>query len=204
MIGSPFMSSGASPHSSSSTVMTLERHAYNGRMFARVLEDPKTVWAEHAGFWDLFVPIVMKGRVAAVLVTGPVAKQRPTAAGVALRWQELTGRHAHTADPEFLRYLGATLSVLVLEGKQVRAFERLASCFALLASGRGKADQVANEWERVRTDLERLRFVENTWEAYARWSISGPRTGGQASSGRTRLASSGCRRCPKACSSVSR
>jgi AraC-like DNA-binding protein len=145
--------------------LDLERGAYNRRMFDRILVDPRSIWGEHAGFWDLFVPIVMKGWVVAVLVVGPIAKQRPTPARVVERWQQLTGRHAHTADPEFSRYLGATLSVLVLEGKQVRAFERLTSCFALLASGRGQADEVANEWERVRTDLERLRFVENTWDA---------------------------------------
>ena len=142
-----------------------DRNAYNGRMFACVLARPTSMWGEHGGFSDLFVPIVMEGKVSAVLVTGPVAKDRPTAARVAECWQMLTGRHADTGDPEFMRYLDATLSTLVLEGKHLRAFERLAACFALLAAGGRHADVVANEWERVRTELERLRIVDRTWDS---------------------------------------
>src|SRR5262245_58121641 len=76
-----------------------ERHAYNNRCVRRVLGERKTVLAQHGGFSDFFVPVGV-GRVEAVLISGPLATERPTSTAVIDRWRWLTGRHGHPSDPE--------------------------------------------------------------------------------------------------------
>jgi AraC-like DNA-binding protein len=142
-----------------------ERYAYNTRMLAEVAERASSVVGEHAGFSDLFTPLVIEGRVVALLVVGPFATRRPTAASIADNWQWLTGRHARASDPELLRYVAATLATLVLEPRQLAMFGRMTSCFAELMAGTGDAEARVNEWERLRTDLEELRFVDNAWDS---------------------------------------
>jgi AraC-like DNA-binding protein len=142
-----------------------KREAYNTRSFAKAFEQRKALRGEHAGFSDLFVPILLRGEVIAVLVTGPFARARPTSAAIFERWRSLTGRQGHPADPEFARYVSATLATLVLEGDSARTFEGVATCLTRLMSGEGKADEIANEWERARVELERCRSVERAWDA---------------------------------------
>ena len=43
--------------------------------------------------------------------------------------------------------------------------ERAANCLTRLMSGEGKADQIVNEWERARVELEKSRSVEKAWDA---------------------------------------
>jgi photosystem II stability/assembly factor-like uncharacterized protein len=64
------------------------------------------VQGEHEGYSDFFAPIVVRGKLVAVLVAGPFALGRPTSAGVLDRWRRLTGRQGHATDPEFAAYLG--------------------------------------------------------------------------------------------------
>jgi AraC-like DNA-binding protein len=142
-----------------------QRHDYNSLCLKRVLQQKTLVHGEHAGFSDLFIPVVAAGRVVAVLVTGPFARARSTSSDIQDRWHWLSRRVGHPLDPEFARYVAATLSTLVLEGDDVHAFKRLASCAARLMAGTGSAEEIANEWERLRTQLERLRLVEKTWDA---------------------------------------
>jgi AraC-like DNA-binding protein len=142
-----------------------ERGAYNVRMLANVMATAKAAVGEHAGFSDLFSPIVIDGRVAAILVVGPFATRRPTAASIADNWKWITSRHAHASDPELMRYVAATLSTLVLEPKHLAEFERMTTCFVELLAGTGHAEERVNEWERIRTDLEKLRFVDNAWDS---------------------------------------
>jgi AraC-like DNA-binding protein len=142
-----------------------KREAYNTRSFAQVFEHKRAVRGEHAGFADLFAPIFLRGKVVAILVAGPFARGRPTSAAVFERWRWLTGRQGHPSDPEFARYVSATLSTLVLDGDKVRTFERVVGCLTLLMSGEGKADAIVNEWEAARVELEKVRQVERAWDA---------------------------------------
>jgi AraC-like DNA-binding protein len=144
-----------------------KRHAYNHRRLAEAVRTGRAVLAEHAGFSDLFVPIVRRRRVTAVLVAGPFARAQPTSAEVLSRWRWLTGRHGHIADPQFASYLSATFETLVLEGASLPAFGRLMSCVARLMAGEEPADALANEAEGPAQQLVRVRLPERMWEVVA-------------------------------------
>jgi hypothetical protein len=58
------------------------RHEYNQRCIERARRTRATHLGEHAGFSDLFVPIVLGGEARAFLICGPFADTPPTAAAV--------------------------------------------------------------------------------------------------------------------------
>ena len=142
-----------------------QRHQYNGKMFSRVLREKRAVRGEHAGFSDLFSPILVDGQVVGILVCGPFARERPTSAEVQKRWRSLAGISGHPADPEFASYLAETLEVLVLAGDQLDAFERLVGCLTQLMAGVGSAEELTNRAEVARLELAETRFVDRMWES---------------------------------------
>jgi AraC-like DNA-binding protein len=142
-----------------------ERAAYNTRSFANVLRNKKPLRGEHAGFSDLFAPIVRKGQVAAILVVGPFGASPPTSANVLASWHWLTGCQGHPTDPEFASYLALTLETLVLDGVQAQKLEELMGCFTRLMSGEGNADALTNRAEVLRAELEEARSIDRTWES---------------------------------------
>ncbi|HEV8247567.1 MAG TPA: helix-turn-helix domain-containing protein [Polyangiaceae bacterium] len=142
-----------------------ERYAYNERHLAQVLRGKRSVRGEHAGYSDLFVPILVSGEVVAILVVGPFALARPTSSDVQEQWHWLTGRQAQASDAEFGAYLAMALATLVLEGDRARHFERLLECLARLLSGEGPATELANEAEVLRTELARARLDERMGDA---------------------------------------
>jgi AraC-like DNA-binding protein len=142
-----------------------ERGAYNTQQLSRAHKERRAILAEHAGCSDLFVPVLARGEVVGVLVSGPFATRAPTAADILARWKWLTGRAGHPADPEFAWYLRDALGMVVLDRHQTRALERLLSCFAQLMSGEGSADQLTNTCNLMRVELERARFAERAWQA---------------------------------------
>jgi len=141
------------------------RGPYNERHFAKVHRSKKSILGEHAGFHDLFVPVIAGGRVVAVLVVGPFLVARPTSSDVLSRWRVLTGRQGHPSDPQFAAYLGATLATLVLDGERITTFERLTSCLASLLAGEGDAGALTSRAHALGAELERVRIVERTWDA---------------------------------------
>jgi len=142
-----------------------ERNAYNARHLARAREKRQAIFGEHAGYSDLFVPVVARGQVIGILVSGPFATRLPTSADILERWRWLTGRVGHPADPEFAWYLRETLGMVVLDRAQTRSLQRLLSCFAQLMAGQGSAHELANECNLLRVELEQARFVERAWHA---------------------------------------
>jgi AraC-like DNA-binding protein len=138
----------------------MERYSYNGRCLAEVRRRKKMIRGELNGHSDFFVPVLARGELVATLVVGQVALSRPTAAKIVERWRAISGRDGHLGDPEFADYLSKTLSLLVLEGDQRSAFERLLLCFARLIAGEGKADELANQADALRVELEPVRLVD--------------------------------------------
>jgi len=141
------------------------RWAYNRRCFEEVLRRGKTLRGQHAGFWDLFVPVKDASGVRAVLVAGPFATQRPTSADILERWFSLTGYKGRMTDPAFAHYVSATLSTLTLEGELCEMFEGLMDCFARLVGGGGDPEFLAKRAEALREKLQVARSVEAMWEA---------------------------------------
>jgi AraC-like DNA-binding protein len=144
-----------------------ERYAYNDRMFAEVEAQKKVIHGQHRGCSDLFVPVVVRGKVIATLVTGPFLVARPPAAVVLDRWQSLTGRQGHFADPEFASYLRITLSTLVLDRTRLATFVRLLDRIARLIAGQAPADELSQETYDLRPQLEQARAADRMWEVVA-------------------------------------
>jgi AraC-like DNA-binding protein len=143
----------------------IERDKYNGRCLAEVRTSQRPVLGTHASLSDWWVPIIVGGRVEAVLVTGPFEMSRPTSADILSRWRRLTGRQGHPSDPEFMHYVSMTLATLVLSDGQAANFERLLTQLALLMAGetpaRALLDRIDALWEK----LEGTRLVERIWDA---------------------------------------
>jgi AraC-like DNA-binding protein len=142
-----------------------ERHRYNARAMQSAKRSRKLVRGEHAGASDLFVPIILGGRVPAILVTGPFSRAWPTSEEVLSRWHAITGRQGHPSDPQFASYVATTLETLVLEGGLALSFERFVVCFTRLIAGREAAAPLVAEADSLREKLEGARFVDRTWEA---------------------------------------
>jgi AraC-like DNA-binding protein len=122
------------------------------------------VRGEHAGFSDLFVPIVVEGRTVAVLASGPFSIRRPTSNDVLNRWHWLTRRRGHPSDPEFAHYLSVTLSTLALEGRHAQAFEDLLVCFVKLLSNETETQETVFRADGLRSSLQATRAAEKAWD----------------------------------------
>ncbi|HEV8247496.1 MAG TPA: hypothetical protein VGP93_17085, partial [Polyangiaceae bacterium] len=138
----------------------VERNAYNARCFAEARRKKALVVGEFGGYSDLFVPVVAHGKVAGIIVTGPLSSERATSTAVEERWHSLTGRAAHPTDAEFASYLAATLNLLVLAPTEFRALERLLRALATLMAGEGDATELANQIEMDRSVLDPVRAAE--------------------------------------------
>ncbi|HEV8247143.1 MAG TPA: PocR ligand-binding domain-containing protein, partial [Polyangiaceae bacterium] len=145
-----------------------ERARYNAKQRARAIQSGKIVRSEHAGFSDFFVPMVVQGKVIALLVVGPFQLERPSARVILARWHRLTGRRGHPSDPEFAQYLSMTLATLVLEGDRVEVFGEMLGFLAALMAGTGNAEKLANRAEVLRGKLVQLRRVEESWDVVQR------------------------------------
>ena len=141
------------------------RDAYNTRCMHTARAERRLVRGTYAGYSDLFLPILVRGRVVGIMVVGPFATVRPTSADILSRWRALTGRQGHPSDPEFASYLSMTLSTLVLQSGALAAFERLLVCLTRLMGGQGRADDLMNQMETLQRELRQIRYVERTWEA---------------------------------------
>ncbi|HEV8246305.1 MAG TPA: AraC family transcriptional regulator, partial [Polyangiaceae bacterium] len=141
------------------------RWAYNARCFAEVERTRKGVLGEHAGFKDLFVPVLDASGVHGILVTGPFALTRPNSSDLLERWHEITGKQGRVGDPRFVDYVSATLSTLTLQGRSFEAFERMLACFAGLVGDGLDAEGLFGEAQRIRNELAKIRLPERMWEA---------------------------------------
>jgi AraC-like DNA-binding protein len=143
----------------------LERASHNERCLEEARATKRTVVAACAGLTDLFVPIIHRGRVDRVLVTGPVARSRPTSEELLERWRGLTGRQGHPSDPEFVHYVEATLRTLTLEGPAFASFQKLAEAMALLVAEQSDPDRIYDrDVERLRIELAPARRADRMWD----------------------------------------
>jgi AraC-like DNA-binding protein len=141
-----------------------ERTAHNGRNLDEAMRRKRAVVGRHAGYCDLFVPILYERKVVGVLVTGPFATAPATSAGIHQQWRSMTGRQGHLEDPAFAGYVSATLSTLVLDGPKHAVFRKLVGLLTKLMVGEGRADALVNRAEPLRIELEGTRVAERTWE----------------------------------------
>jgi AraC-like DNA-binding protein len=148
------------------------RWAYNARCFEVAGRTRRVVVGEHAGFHDVFAPVHDGDESRGILVAGPLATARPTAAEVRARWHALYGSDARVADPTFARYLSMTLATLTLDGLQFAAIKRLMACFANVLVARGDAAALTAEVEAQRKTLVVARYAERAF-SIARAMVEG-------------------------------
>ncbi|HEV8244686.1 MAG TPA: hypothetical protein VGP93_02925, partial [Polyangiaceae bacterium] len=101
------------------------RWAHNDRSLREACRERRMIVREHAGFYDLFLPVEDVGGVSRAFVVGPFAKSRPTSIEIQRRWFELSGSQGRLSDRSFARYVSTTLGTLTLEGNLLEPFERL-------------------------------------------------------------------------------
>jgi AraC-like DNA-binding protein len=139
------------------------RSRYNKKCAAKAYATGRAVLGEHAGFYDLFVPVTTVGGERALLVCGPFSRQRPGADAIREGWRALTGRAATLSDVECAHYAQASRETVVLDPPRLALFRELMRAFARLCGGRGNADRHAKQ---IRTLVEELRVAtrdERTW-----------------------------------------
>jgi len=141
------------------------RSEYNYRAVTQVFRDDKIVMGQHAGFYDLFVPISDAVRTRCAIVAGPFAIARPSNGDLLGRWRWLTGSHGRASDPEFAHYLSMTLATVTLKSTWVAALKRLLQCLSRLLAEQGDAQRVAAEISTLRSEVAGARFAETMWEA---------------------------------------
>jgi AraC-like DNA-binding protein len=144
--------------------LDIERVKYNERCVRQAESRRTLVIGRHAGFWDVFMPIVVDRQVVALVVAGPVARQQPESGAITEQWRWLSGRQPDTQDPEFAEYLATCLSTLVLDRRCFQAFQDFLRGLALLIAQRGSAKRVLAKAEALRPVLEQARSVERMWE----------------------------------------
>jgi len=154
--------------------LDIERVKYNRRCVDQAVSRRGLVIGRHAGFWDLFVPVVADRKVVAQIVTGPIAREQPDSGTITEQWRWLSGRQPSTQDPAFAEYLATCLSTLVLDRNRLAAFQAFLRCLARVIARREGAEPVLAKAEALRPVLEQARSVERMWET-AR-SMVDPRT----------------------------
>ncbi len=145
-----------------------QRTLHNERGIARARRERLGVVVEHAGFCDLFAPVVEHDRrVRGVIVAGPFATARPTSNDLITRWRWLTGSQARVSDPECAHYLASMLATATFEGSTLGVFRRFVKGNCELLAQQGAVTQRARDLAVLRARLVETRFAERGWVAAA-------------------------------------
>ncbi len=173
-----------------------ERYVHNSRALEQVRRQGSPVLSEHAGFWDLFVPVGKGASLRAILLTGPFLRTVPGVVEIREQWRRLTGHPPIASDPEFSKYVEATFSTPVLDSRRLPMFERLLGTFACLLEARGDPAALRVEARALENGLAVATRVDKMGEIAA--SMIGERTARSwwSQSRRAELHALGVRRIP--------
>jgi len=143
----------------------VERWTYNERCMGQAARQRRAVLGQHAGFTDLFVPVCEGKHVRQMLLAGPFLRRPSTAADLVEQWRRLSGRYAHTGDPEFARYALGRLSTVVFDNAQVDIFKKFGERLASLIAGQSDPKVLVPELEKLGKSLADATFGSRMWEA---------------------------------------
>ncbi len=150
------------------------RERYNQAAIARAWATGQPSIARHAGFSDLFVPVRFESGSRVTLASGPFSPGVPSASQLREQWRWLTRRSGSLSDPEFLRYVDASLGTLRLDGDALEHFVALLQCFAALLGGRGSAAELGTRARALRQELLSATEESRMWAAAE--GLTDPRT----------------------------
>jgi AraC-like DNA-binding protein len=141
------------------------REAHNVRCVDRVRGEAKVVIAEHAGFYDAYVPVADSEALWGVMIAGPFAVGSPTTSDLLARWRWLTGKHGRVSDAEFAHYVSMTLGTTTFSSAQLATFKRFLRCMAKLFRGRVRRDEIVREIDSLASELFDVRYGDRMWDA---------------------------------------
>jgi AraC-like DNA-binding protein len=139
------------------------RDAYNQGCLKKVARTQKTLIAAYGGFWDIFVPVMEKGRVTAVLQSGNFSRTPPTRETLEREWKVISGRKASPLDADFVRYIRAALETPVLEGTVLKAFQEVLELYAGVLENRLDRESAYERMEELRREVIAKNFPHNYW-----------------------------------------
>jgi len=173
-----------------------ERYVHNSQSMITVRREGTSVLSEHAGFWDLFVPVGKGSTMRGIIMTGPFSRTTPGGVEIRERWRWLTGHPPIASDAEFSRYLQATFSTPVLDHRRLPLFQRLLEAFACLLESRRDAGRLRDEARAIQDRLAVATRVDKLGQIAT--SMIGERTARSwwSQSRRAELRALGVRRIP--------
>ena len=139
------------------------RQAYDRRLFRQRLGDLRPRLDQFLGSWDLVVPIYRGRRVLSFLVTGPFYRDYMDEEGIAVLWQQTTGRQADPLDPEYLYLARVVLETPVLRDEELEALTGCLQALAENLAGRGKATVQTERIDRLVNHVISGRLFHIYW-----------------------------------------
>lgn len=159
-----------------------ERDAYYFKSLQKLQKEGKGFSPQHRGFYDIFLPIEIKGKKRSALYANYFLRAPADLETLRQQWQALSGRVPTGSDPDFLRYVRMALSLPVYEDRLFRGvWDFLEALVSFLGGKLDKepfhekvddlrrkvfAQELPNEpWFRDAIGTERL--IPAPWDWYA-------------------------------------
>jgi AraC-like DNA-binding protein len=139
------------------------RLGYNQDCLKKVIKTRKSLTANYRGFWDIFVPVLEKGKVTAVLQSGNFSRVPPTRDLLEREWKAITGRKASPLDTDFVRYVRTALETPLLEGAVLKAYLEVLELYAGVLENRLNRESASQRMEELRRDVFSKNFPHNYW-----------------------------------------
>jgi AraC-like DNA-binding protein len=157
------------------------RQKYNLRNWDTAERTKRAYLSELWGFSDLTVPVLARGKVGALLCSGPFLRKPPDAAALERAFRNLSGRPPRRFDPTFAAFVQLALRMAVLDGPRLRAYRAFLELAAEVVAGRG--NPTAQLLRMQRLSIRHLAKLPQTASArvaqmidpvkYAQWKTQG-------------------------------
>lgn len=144
-----------------------DRIRYNSVNLEKVRRERRTIISQRSGFHDLFVPVLDRGKVAGVLVSGAMYRQAPSYEELSRQWMEITGAEPGVWQPEFARFVRLCLKRPVLEAGTFEAFVELQELFAKWLTARGGEAPMIRRLVRLRDTVFSKTVPHEFWMSWA-------------------------------------
>lgn len=154
------------------------RQRYHLPMLAKARRTGQPVVGDFAGAHDLFVPLLHRGKVEAVLVSGPFFKSVPSAQDLSANFKGLTGLRPEGGSPLLIEYARIAVETPVLEAVALKAYIAALTVAGRYLAGSSSGLQVQSVLKRIQNEVfapfypwRAWRFVERRrdrrfWEFY--------------------------------------
>jgi AraC-like DNA-binding protein len=123
--------------------------------------------AEDGGFWDLVLPLPGEAGRHAVLFAGQFSRRIPRVEGLKAQWRALTGREGGDANPDFVAYVRAALSLPLLDDAVLRGMTLLLRDYASVLAGRPGAAGAHRRAQALRERILARHLPHPYWAAQA-------------------------------------